>query len=53
MSKHRRIQDGGDPAQGPPPDVANEPPSPGAGNEFPDTPEQNQAGRHRHRPDDD
>ena len=41
MSEHRRIQDGGDPAQGPTADEANEPTAPRDVDDFPDTPDDN------------
>lgn len=44
MARHLRIQHGGDPAQGPPRDVANEPPAPRDVDGFPDTPDANRPG---------
>lgn len=42
MARHLHEQSGGDPsAQGPVPELANEPPSPRADHDFPDTPEGN------------
>jgi hypothetical protein len=42
MARRLHEQSGGNPrAQGPVPELANEPPSPRAGHDFPDTPEGN------------
>jgi hypothetical protein len=50
-AKHLHAQAGGDPAQGPHPDVANPAPSPSAGNEFPDHPEESVASHPQDQPD--
>ena len=44
-TKHLRSQAGGDPAQGPHPDLANPTPSPSVGQDFPDHPEEPVADR--------
>jgi|SRR6056297_348189 len=49
---HRRIQDGGNPAQGPVPELANEPRSPRDVDELPDRPEDNQPGHEPRRDED-
>ncbi len=41
MPRHLHPQAGGDPSQGPVREFANEPPSPGVDNEFPDVPDGN------------
>lgn len=49
---HRRIQDGGNPAQGPVPELANEPRSPRDVDELPDRPEDNEPGHEPRRDED-
>ncbi len=48
---HLRVQAGGDPAQGPHPDVANPTPSPRAGEDFPDHDAETPAERPQDQPD--
>ncbi len=50
-TNHLRNQAGGNPAQGPHPDVANPTPSPAAGEDFPDRPEESVAERPQDQPD--
>ncbi len=50
-SKNLRIQAGGDPAQGPHPDVANPTPTPAAGEDFPDQPDEQPAAHPQDQPD--
>lgn len=50
-SKNRRFEAGGNPAQGPHPDVANPTPSPAAGEDFPDQPHEQSAERPQDQPD--
>jgi prepilin-type processing-associated H-X9-DG protein len=50
-TNHLRAQAGGDPAQGPHPDVANPTPSPRAGEDFPDQPDERPAERPQDQPD--
>jgi general stress protein 26 len=50
-TNHLRVQAGGDPAQGPHPDVANPTPSPRAGEDFPDRPDQQTVDRPQDQPD--
>ena len=50
-SKNRRYEAGGNPAQGPHPDVANPMPSPAVGEDFPDQPHEQSAGRPQDQPD--
>jgi len=50
-TNHRRSQAGGDPAQGPHPDVANPTPSPSADEDFPDHPAESVASRPQDQPD--
>jgi general stress protein 26 len=50
-SKNRRFEAGGNPAQGPHPDVANPAPSPAAGEDFPDHPDEQLAERPQDQPD--
>jgi general stress protein 26 len=50
-SKNRRFEAGGNPAQGPHPDVANPTPSPAADEDFPDQPDQHDGGRPQDQPD--
>lgn len=50
-AKHLHSEAGGDPTQGPHPDVANPAPSPSAGNEFPDHPEESVASHPQDQPD--
>jgi general stress protein 26 len=50
-TNHLRAQAGGDPAQGPHPDVANPTPSPSAGEDFPDRPDETVAERPQDQPD--
>src|SRR6056297_3123436 len=49
-TNHLRNQAGGNPAQGPHPDVANPTPSPAAGEDFPDRPEESVAERPQDQP---
>ncbi len=50
-TNHLRSQAGGNPAQGPHPDVANPAPSPSAGEDFPDRPAEDVADRPQDQPD--
>lgn len=50
-SKNRRFEAGGNPAQGPHPDVANPAPSPSAGEDFPDQPHEQGAEHPQDQPD--
>src|SRR6056297_203352 len=50
-TNHLRNQAGGNPAQGPHPDVANPTPSPAAGEDFPDRPAQSVADQPQDQPD--
>jgi general stress protein 26 len=50
-TNHLRAQAGGNPAQGPHPDVANPTPSPAAGENFPDEPDEAVAERPQDQPD--
>ncbi len=50
-SKNLRVEAGGNPAQGPHPDVANPMPSPTAGEDFPDPPNDQPAERPQDQPD--
>ena len=50
-TNHRQSQAGGDPTQGPHPDVANPTPSPSAGEDFPDHPAESVASRPQDQPD--
>ncbi len=50
-SKNRRFEAGGNPAQGPHPDVANPAPSPAAGEDFPDQPHEQSAEHQQDQPD--
>lgn len=50
-SKNRRYEAGGNPAQGPHPDVANPMPSPTAGEDFPDPPHEQPDERPQDQPD--
>lgn len=50
-AKHLHRQAGGDPAQGPHPDVANPTPGPAAGQDFPDHPDEPIADRPQDQPD--
>jgi hypothetical protein len=50
-TKHLRNQAGGDPAQGPHPDLANPTPSPSVGHDFPDHPDEPVAERPQDQPD--
>jgi general stress protein 26 len=50
-SKNRRFEAGGNPAQGPHPDVANPTPSSAAGEDFPDQPDEQPAERPQDQPD--
>ena len=50
-SKNLRVEAGGNPAQGPHPDVANPMPSPTAGEDFPDPPHEQPAERPQDQPD--
>lgn len=50
-SKNRRFEAGGNPAQGPHPDVANPTPSSAAGEDFPDQPDEQSTERPQDQPD--
>ncbi len=50
-TNHLRSQAGGNPSQGPHPDIANPTPSPSAGEDFPDRPAENVADRPQDQPD--
>ena len=50
-TNHRQSQAGGDPTQGPHPDVANPTPSPSADEDFPDHPAESVASRPQDQPD--
>jgi general stress protein 26 len=50
-SKNRRFEAGGNPAQGPHPDVANPAPSSAAGEDFPDQPDEQPSERPQDQPD--